>query len=215
MKALQIVKENVLVAGANGTTGRIIIDLLRRSEVYQPIAMVRKQDQKDHFEKQGVSTVLADLEEDVNHVMKNADKVIFAAGSKGKNIIGVDQEGAKRLTDAAKEAGLEKFVMLSSIGADNPSMSDELEDYLRAKQNADDHLRSSGMNYSIVRPGHLTDEDGTGKIQLNKKLKIQGSISRADVAKILVESLGDGVKQNQVFEILSGEVPIEKAVQQN
>jgi uncharacterized protein YbjT (DUF2867 family) len=192
-------RKNVLVAGANGTTGRLIIDLLKGSKVYHPIAMVRKQEQKDHFEKENVSTVLADLEEDVSHTVKNADMVIFAAGSKGKNVKGVDQEGAKRLTDAAKEA-------------DNPSVSSELEDYLKAKQNADDHLRSSGLNYSIVRPGRLTDDDGTGKIQLNENLKIQGSISRADVAKTLVEALEEEVKQNEVFEILSGEVPIEKAV---
>ncbi|TDD96893.1 SDR family oxidoreductase [Flavobacterium cellulosilyticum] len=205
-------RKNVLVAGANGTTGRIIINLLKASETYQPIAMVRKQEQKDRFEKQGVSTVLADLEVDLSHAVKNADKVIFAAGSKGKNIIGVDQEGAKSLIDAAKDAGIEKFVMLSSMGADNPSVSNDLEDYLRAKQNADDHLRSSGLNYSIVRPGHLTDEDGTGKIKLKEKLKIEGSISRADVAKTLVEALEEDVKQKQIFEILSGEVPIEKAV---
>lgn len=208
-------RKNVLVVGANGTTGRIIIDLLKKSETYQPIAMVRKQDQKGHFEKQGVSTVLADLEEDLSHAVYNVDKVIFAAGSKGKNIIGVDQEGAKKLTNAAKEAGIEKFVMLSSMGADKPAESDELEDYLRAKQNADDHLRSSGLNYSIVRPGNLTDDEGIGKIQLNEKLKIQGSISRADVAKTLVEVLEEDVRQNQVFEILSGDVPIEKAVRSN
>ncbi|RAR47635.1 SDR family oxidoreductase [Flavobacterium lacus] len=205
-------RKNVLVAGANGTTGRIIINLLKKSEHYQPIAMVRKQEQKDRFEKQGVLAVLADLEEDLSHAVKNADKVIFAAGSKGKNSIGVDQEGAKSLIDAAKDAGLKKFVMLSSMGADDPAASDELEDYLRAKQNADEHLRASGLNYSIVRPGHLTDEAGTGKIQLKEKLKIQGSISRADVAKTLVETLADDVKQKQIFQILSGEVPIAKAL---
>jgi len=205
-------RKNVLVAGANGTTGRIIINLLKKSEYYQPIAMVRKQEQKDRFEKQGVLAVLADLEEDLSHAVKNADKVIFAAGSKGKNSIGVDQEGAKSLIDAAKDAGLKKFVMLSSMGADDPAASDELEDYLRAKQNADEHLRASGLNYSIVRPGHLTDGAGTGKIQLKEKLKIQGSISRADVAKTLVETLADDVKQKQIFEILSGEVPIAKAL---
>jgi uncharacterized protein YbjT (DUF2867 family) len=207
--------KNVLVAGANGTTGRIIVDLLKKSEGYQPIAMVRKQEQKDHFEKNNVSTIVADLEEDLSHAVKNTDKVIFAAGSKGQNIIGVDQEGAKRLINAAKDAGLEKFVMLSSMGADKPAESAKLEDYLRAKQNADNHLKASGLNYSIVRPGHLTDDDGTGKIQLNEKLKIQGSISRADVAKTLVEALEDDVRQNKTFEILCGEVPIEKAVQQN
>jgi len=205
-------KENVLVAGANGTTGRIIIDLLKDSENYQPIAMVRKQEEKDRFEKENVKTVLADLEKDVSHALKNVDKVIFAAGSGGKNVIGVDQEGAKKLTDAAKNAGANKFVMLSSMGADNPSVSDELQDYLKAKQNADEHLKSSGIDYSIVRPGSLTNEGSTGKIQLQEKLNKQGEISRADVAKTLVEVLDSGVKKNQTFEILSGETPIEKAV---
>ena len=205
-------RKNVLVAGANGTTGRIIIDLLKKSETYQPIAMVRKQDQKDHFEKQGVSVVLADLEEDLSQAVKNADKVIFAAGSKGKDIIDVDQEGAKRLIDAAQEAGLEKFVMLSSMGADNPVVGKDLEDYLRAKQNADNHLKASALNYSIVRPGALTDDDGTGKIELKEKLEKLGSISRADVAKTLVEVLDNKLKKNKVFEILAGDTHIEKAV---
>ena len=74
-------KKNVLVAGANGSTGRIIIDLLKESEKYQPIAMVRKQEQKEHFEKENVATVLGDLEEDLNEAVKGADKIIFAAGS--------------------------------------------------------------------------------------------------------------------------------------
>jgi uncharacterized protein YbjT (DUF2867 family) len=174
--------------------------------------MVRKQDQKDHFEKQGVSAVLADLEEDLSQAVKNTDKVIFAAGSKGKNIIDVDQQGAKRLINAAKEAGIEKFVMLSSMGADDPTVSNDLEVYLRAKQNADDYLKASALNYSIVRPGALTDDERTGKIELKEKLEKQGSISRADVAKTLVEVLEENIRQNQTFEILSGETPIEKAV---
>lgn len=205
-------EKNVLVAGANGTTGKIIINLLKESDHYRPIAMLRKQEQKDYFEKENVSTVMADLEGDLSQAIKNADKVIFAAGSKGKNVIGVDQEGAKKFIDAAKNAGVGKFVMLSSLGADNPSVSDALEDYLKAKQNADNYLKDSGLNYSIVRPGALTDEGSTGKIQLKEKLKKQGSISRADVAKTLVEVLEDKVMKNQVFEIIAGETPIEKAV---
>jgi uncharacterized protein YbjT (DUF2867 family) len=101
---------------------------------------------------------------------------------------------------------------LSSMGADNPAESDGLEDYLRAKQNADDYLKASGLNYSIVRPGALTDKGSAGQIELKEKLEKRGSISRADVAKTLVEALEDEVRQNQTFEILSGEVPIEKAV---
>jgi len=205
-------KKNVLVAGANGSTGRIIIDLLKESEKYQPIAMVRKQEQKEHFEKENVATVLGDLEEDLNEAVKGADKVIFAAGSGGKKVVEVDQEGAKRFTDAAKNAGAEKFVMLSSMGADNPSIGGELEDYLKAKGNADDYLQKSGLAYTIVRPGALTNEEGSGKIQLKEKLEEQESISRANVAQTLVEVLDNDVKPNQIFEILDGETPIEKAV---
>jgi uncharacterized protein YbjT (DUF2867 family) len=205
-------EKNVLVAGANGTTGRIIIDLLKKSDSYTPIAMVRNQDQKDYFEKQNIATVVADLENDLSHTVKNVKKVIFAAGSKGKNVIGVDQEGAKRLTDAAKEAGVEKFVMLSSMGTENPSESGDLEGFMIAKKNADDYLSASGLDYTIVRPGSLTDTQATGKIELKEKLETQGSISRADVAETLVEVLEDDVKKNQVFEILAGGVPIEKAV---
>jgi uncharacterized protein YbjT (DUF2867 family) len=207
-------KQNILVAGANGTTGRIIIELLKDSDVYRPIAMVRKQEQKDRFEKENVSVVLADLEQDLNHTVTNADKVIFAAGSKGENVIGVDQEGAKRLIDASKNAGAKKFVMLSTMGADDPSVSDTLEDYLRAKQNADNYLKDSGLHYTIVRPGSLTDKEGTGKIKLKEKIENHGNITRADVAETLVEALKDDVKHNQVFEILAGETLIENALTQ-
>jgi len=207
-------KQNILVAGAYGTTGRIIVQLLNESEYYTPIAMVRKQQQKDCFEQQHVLAVVVDLEGDVSPALKNVSKVIFAAGSKGKNVIGVDQEGAKRLTDAAKESGANKFVMLSTMGADNPAMNNNLEDYLRAKQHADNYLKISGLNYSIVRPGALSDEEGTGKIELQQKIKNHGSITRADVAKTLVEVLKDGRKENEVFEILAGETPIENAVTQ-
>jgi uncharacterized protein YbjT (DUF2867 family) len=205
-------KQNILIAGANGTTGRIIIKLLKESESYRPVAMVRNQEQKKHFEQEHVSAVIADLEKDVSHAVKNIDKVIFAAGSKGKNIIGVDQEGAKLLIKASKDAEVKKFVMLSSMGTDNPSEGGELEDYFRAKQNADDYLKNSGLLFSIVKPGALTDEKSTGEIQLKVKLENQGSISRADVAQTLVEVLEDDVKQNQVFEIITGDTGIKKAV---
>ena len=205
-------KENVLVAGANGTTGRIIVDLLKESNTYNPVAMVRKKEQKEDFEKNNVSAILADLEEDLSHTTDNMQKVIFAAGSGGKNVIGVDQEGAKKLTDAAKKSGASKFVMLSSMGADNPSVSDDLQDYLKAKQNADEYLKSSGINYSIVRPGSLNNNEGSGKIKLEKKFDEFGEISRADVAKTLVEVLDDKVRHNEIFEILSGDTEIEKAV---
>lgn len=207
-------KENIVVAGANGTTGKLIVDILKQAEAYTPIAMVRKEAQKDYFESRDVQVVMADLEDDLTHTVKDADKVIFAAGSGGANVIGVDQEGAKKMMDASKAAGVKKFVMLGSIGTDDPSQGGDLKDYLQAKQNADKYLRESGLDYVIVRPGALSNEDPTGKIQTGGEAELDktGTISRADVARTLVEVLKDKKGLHQTFEILKGDTPIEEAV---
>ncbi|GAL61527.1 conserved protein YhfK [Algibacter lectus] len=96
--------ENILVAGANGTTGKKIVNLLNASQYFKPVAMVRKAEQEEQFKKDGIATVLGDLEQDISHTVKGIDKVIFAAGSGGKNVIDVDQEGAKKLVDASKKS---------------------------------------------------------------------------------------------------------------
>lgn len=205
--------ENILIAGANGTTGKQIVQLVKESQYFKPVAMVRKKDQIEQFESQGIETVLADLENDVSHAVANIDKVIFAAGSGGKNVVGVDQNGAKRLIDAAKNAEVKKFVMLSSMGADAPEEADDLQEYLKAKHNADEHLKSSGLNYAIVRPGALNSKEGTNHIKLDKKLSERGEISRADVAQTLVRSLNDDTANRVAFEILNGDTSIGKALE--
>jgi uncharacterized protein YbjT (DUF2867 family) len=204
--------ENVLVAGANGTTGKKIVNLLKASQYFNPVAMVRKEEQKEQFKKENITTVLGDLENDLSHTVENIDKVIFAAGSGGKKVIAVDQEGAKNLIDASKKANIAKFVMLSSMGADNPKSSENLQEYLEAKQNADEYLKSSDLTYAIVRPGALTIDAGTGKIKLQSKLNQQGSITRDDVAQTLVRSLHDDAAINQTFEIIQGDTLIGKAL---
>jgi len=204
--------ENILVAGAHGTTGKKIVTLLRASEYYTPIAMVRKTAQINYFEQKGVKTVLGDLEKDLAHTVKGIDKVIFAAGSGGKNVIDIDQEGAKKLVDVSENAKLKKFVMLSSMGADAPEKSSDLQDYLIAKQNADEHLKSSALKYAIVRPGSLTNDRPTGHIEIKKHLNKRGSISRADVAHTLVHALHDTMAINQTFEIIKGQQPIDNAL---
>lgn len=205
-------KQHVLVAGANGATGQHIINLLKDSTTYEPIAMVRKEAQQESFEKEHIKTVLADLEEDVSHALSGVDKVIFAAGSKGKNVIGVDQEGAEKLMNAGKKAGISKYVMLSSMGADDPSKAEDLQDYLVAKQHADNYLKKSGLNYSIIRPGALTDNNGTGEIKLSQQLNERGEIPREDVARTLVESLEADILPNKTVEILTGNQSISSAV---
>ncbi|MGY8914043.1 MAG: SDR family oxidoreductase, partial [Flavobacteriales bacterium] len=172
----------------------------------------RKKDQMEQFENMGVKTILGDLEEDLVHTMEDIDKVIFAAGSGGKKVVEVDQEGAKRLIDVAKMAHVKKFVMLSSIGADQPEKADDLQDYLRAKKNADEHLRHSGLNYTIVRPGSLKNAEGVGRIDLAKSLNKEGDISRQDVAQTLVRVLHDTTANATTFEILEGDTLIGEAV---
>ena len=204
--------ENVLIAGANGTTGKKIVQLLKASQYFEPVAMVRKEEQMEQFKNENIATVLGDLEKDVSHTVENIDKVIFAAGSGGKKVIEVDQEGAKNLMNASKKANIKKFVMLSSMGADNPEATEDLQDYLKAKQNADDYLRSTDLTYAIVRPGSLTNDKGTGKIRLASKIGEKGSITRDDVAQTLVRSLHDDAAKNQTFEILQGDTLIGKAM---
>lgn len=202
--------EKVLVAGATGTTGKKVVQLLKDSKNYQPVAMIRKENQKSQFESDGIETVMGDLANDVSNTTKGIHKVIFAAGSGGKDVVNIDQEGAKRLVDASKKERVNKFVMLSSMGADNPQ--GELKEYLQAKQNADQYLDISGVTFSIVRPGSLTNNEGIGKVKLQHKLNEQGEISRWDVARTLVNSLEDNVAKNQAFEIIKGETNIEKAL---
>ena len=204
--------ENVLVAGANGTTGKQVVNLLKNSQYFNPIAMVRKESQLEQFKNENIDTVLGDLTKDLTHVVKDVDKVVFAAGSGGKNVVEVDQEGAKRLIDVSKMANVNKFVMLSSMGANNPEVMPDLKDYLQAKQNADKHLRESNLKYAIIRPGTLKNEEGKGKIEIaENELNKQGEISRADVAQTLVRALHDDAPKNKTFEILEGETLIGKA----
>ena len=204
--------ENVLVVGANGTTGKKVVHQLAKSDGYSPIAMVRKENQLNQFKDKGIKTVLADLENDVSHTGNQIDKIVFAAGSKGKNLKAVDLDGAKKMVEVGRKADIKKFVMLSSMGADQPESVPSLKDYLVAKQKADDFLKASLLPYSIVRPGALTDKPGTGKIKAKKSLGEQGSISRDDVAKALVASLDNDVARDTTFEILAGEEQIDDAV---
>lgn len=208
--------EKVLVAGANGTTGREIITILQNHPDYEPVAMIRKEEQSAYFDNKDVKTTLADLEGDLTEAVKGIDRVIFAAGSGGNTgsdkTTSVDEKGAMHLIDKSKAAGARKFVMLSAMGTDNPDQVDGLEHYLRAKQTADDHLKASFLDYSIVKPGMLTNNEKTNKIKAAEKLDEQGEISRKDVAQVLVDCLPANMMKNKEFEILSGDQAIEIAL---
>jgi uncharacterized protein YbjT (DUF2867 family) len=209
-------KEKTLVIGANGNTGKRVVKELLAKDEYIPIAMLRKEAQVAHFDKLGVESRLGDLEEDFQSVFPGIDNVIFAAGSGGntgdnKTYL-VDEMGAIKAIDLAKKNKVHKFVMLSSMGIDIPDRVKGLEVYLRAKKKADDHLIKSGLNYTIARPGGLTDEEGSGAIEVAEKLSKFGEVSRDNVAAALVVCLNKNKARNSCFEMLDGNTPIEKAI---
>jgi uncharacterized protein YbjT (DUF2867 family) len=203
--------EKILVVGANGTTGKEIVNLLNESQYFEPYAMVRKSEQEQQFTSKGIKTILADLEQDVSGTTSGMDKVIFAAGSGGKNVKEVDENGAKKMIDASKKHNIKKFVMLSSMGADQPEKADDLKEYLHAKHNADMYLKESGLNYAIVRPGSLNNDMLTNKIELSEKLNKRGEISRSDVAQVIARVTNDDVANKETFEIIGGQTLITNA----
>ncbi|MCA1055559.1 SDR family oxidoreductase [Rossellomorea aquimaris] len=209
---------NVLVIGANGHTGRLVLKELKNSSQHFAKAMIRKSEQTKDMEELGARPVVADLEQDFSYALENVNAVIFAAGSGSKTgedkTIAIDQEGAKKAVDYAKEKGIERFIMLSSMGADQPENAPEgMEVYLKAKNEADKHLQESGLNYTIVRPGALTFDDAKGQIIAQPSIEDKsGDIPREDVAKVLVESLTTTETNHKVFEILSGEDSIDEAL---
>lgn len=208
---------NVLVVGANGNTGKQIVNLLLENDHYVR-AMVRASEQAEELTKMGAKPVIADLENDVNFAVEGCDAVIFAAGSgpdTGEDkTLGVDRDGAIKLIKACEQNAVNRFVMLSSIGADNPDQGpSKLQTYLKAKAEADEKLKKSNLNYTIIRPGRLSDNNMTGKIVADKKLqKKDGEISRADVASTIVASLLNENTYRKTFEILSGDQPINVAL---
>jgi uncharacterized protein YbjT (DUF2867 family) len=208
--------ERVLVVGATGQTGKRIIEILNSSSIFEPYAMIRNDDHRQMFEDMDVETVMGDLEKDVDQTAQGMDKVIFAAGSGGTTgedkTIAVDQNGAIKMIDASKKAKVKKFVMLSSMGADKPDSNKDLKVYMEAKKTADEHLRNSGLSYTILRPGKLNDDMGLAKVKLAEKLDENGEISRDDVAFLLVMSLADPLVKNKTIEALEGKEPIKSAI---
>ncbi|EMA52762.1 MULTISPECIES: SDR family oxidoreductase [Halococcus] len=203
---------NVLVAGAHGKVGQHIVDVLDRSD-HDVTAMVRTDSYASDIAEYDAETVVADLTEDVSHAVQDHDAIVFAAGSSGEDVEGVDRDGAIRMIEAAEEHGVDRFVMLSAMNADDPESSpDALEDYLIAKQEADERLQASELTYTIVRPGALIDEPATGEIRAAAKLG-RGEITRADVARTLVAALDIEETYGKTFEILAGDAPIETALE--
>ncbi|MYL35069.1 NAD(P)H-binding protein [Pontibacillus yanchengensis] len=205
---------NVLVIGAHGQVGKHVVDKVKEYG-HNPVAMIRDTDQIPYFEERNVQTVLADLQGDFRQAFYNIDAVIFAAGSgphtgADKTII-IDQEAAIKSMELAREFGVKRYVMLSSIAANRPEIGPSaLKHYLYAKGRADEYLRHTDLVYTIVRPGGLTNDAGNGKVYANETINQRGTIPREDVASVLAHVLTVPHLERISFDLLSGDHKIEE-----
>ena len=210
----------VVIAGGHGQIALRLEQQLAEAG-HEPVGLVRNPAHVADLEAAGARGVVLDLEQastaDVAAVVRGADAVVFAAGG-GPNSGAarketVDKGAAILLADAAEEAGVRRYVMVSSMGTDtvDPDSDDIFSIYLRAKKAADDHLRGTGLDWTIVKPGHLTDASGTGRVSLNPETQPR-EIPRADVAAAIVAALEQPATVGQEFTLLSGDTPVSEAL---
>jgi uncharacterized protein YbjT (DUF2867 family) len=208
---------DVVVAGGHGKVARRLLQLLaERGD--RARGLIRNPDHAGDLEAVGAEPVVCDLEreEDLSPFVEGADAVVFAAGagpgSGPDRKRTVDLGGAVKLIDACKKTGIRRYVMVSSVGADDPGRAPEqMRSYQQAKHDADVALEQAGLDHTIVRPGGLTDEPGTGKVAAGPDVA-RGRIPRDDVAATLAEVLAADNTIGKVFVVVSGDTPIEEAV---
>lgn len=207
----------VLVIGSTRGTGRLLVDQLV-ADGHDVRAMIRDPKQADDRRAAGATPVLGDLEGELREAIAGVDAIAFCAGSGSRTgpdaTLRVDLHGAVRTVDLAVELGVRRYVMLSSIAADDPLRGREtIRHYLAAKHAADRILVASGLDATIVRPGGLTDEPATGRVRIGvPTLPERGSIPRADVAAVMACCLSDPVSIGATFEVVGGDTPIVEAV---
>jgi uncharacterized protein YbjT (DUF2867 family) len=209
---------DVAVAGGHGQVALRLLGLLA-SRGDRARGLIRNPDHRADLEAAGAEPIVVDLEgdDDVAAGIAGADAVVFAAGagsgSGPERKKTVDLGGALKLIDAAKANGVDRYVIVSSMGAgDPPPGSEGMAPYLQAKAAADEAVAASGLDYTIVRPGGLTNDPGTGRIEAAASLGRRGSIPRDDVAATLVAVLDEPATIGKTFEILSGDAEIADAL---
>ena len=207
----------ILVAGGHG---QVALRLLRLAAErgHRPRGMIRNPDHAADLEAVGAEPVLCDLEhDDPGPHLGGADAIVFAAGagpgSGPERKRTVDYGGAVKLIDAASAHGVARFVIVSSMGYDNLERAGEaMRPYYEAKRDADAALRPSGLDWTIVKPGRLTDGPGTGRVDAARGLGRSGEVPREDVALTILECLEAPNTIRAEFELLSGDTPVPEAV---
>jgi uncharacterized protein YbjT (DUF2867 family) len=210
----------VVIAGGHGAIARRLTRLLaQRGDMVR--AMIRNPDQADDVTADGAEPLVVDLEtaatEQVALAIAGADALVFAAGagpgSGPERKVTVDRNGAIKFLGAAKRAGIHRFLIVSSSGAESPpEEDDDFSVYLRAKAAADHAVMATRLDWVVLRPGRLSDDPGTGKVQLNTDPP-GGPITRDDVAGILAAALADQTLTHKLLYAAQGRESVEQALE--
>lgn len=211
----------VLVVGANGQIGKHLVSFIQKSDDLQAKAMIRKEEQASYFKELGADTAIVDLEgeiDDIAEAAKDVNAVVFTAGSgpktgKDKTIM-VDLDGAVKTIEATKKAGVKRFVMVSSFDTTRKAIQEAPESfapYVAAKHYADEWLKDTDLDYTIVHPGGLTNDEATGKVTVGMSGEL-GKVPREDVAQTIFATLKNDSTIGKEFQVISGETPVEEAV---
>lgn len=209
----------VTVIGGSGRTGKLIVEQLVAAR-HQVVATIRNPRHMAEMVKLGAETQLVDLDKSEFDVivtaMKGTDAVVFAAGSAAGEGSGLDRTGTLRTVRAAEKAGVKRYLSVSSIGASTGlstrSMSDEMKDYYKQKRAAAKHIVGSTLDWTIVEPAELTDGKGTGKVTAGLERIEEKAIARADVAAVVVATLGDRRSIGKAIQLAGGTTPIKAAL---
>ncbi|GIG40680.1 NAD(P)H-binding protein [Cellulomonas phragmiteti] len=211
----------VVVVGGHGKVALRLVPLLvaRGDDV---VPLVRRPEHADELAALGAQPALLDIEEsdadDFAAVLTGADAVVFAAGAGADGNAGrkrsVDLEGSLKAQEGARRAGVRRFVQVSAIGVDAP-ITDDMPAvwaaYVVAKRDADEALRGTDLDWTILRPGGLTDDAGTGRVTLGEHVE-RGDVPRADVAAVIAAVLHDDATVGRQWELVAGDTPVAEAL---
>jgi uncharacterized protein YbjT (DUF2867 family) len=210
---------DVAIAGAHGQVARRLARrLVARGDRVR--GLIRNPDHAADLRADGTEPVVCDLESagtsEITEAIKGADAVVFAAGagpgSGAQRKLTIDRDGAIKLLEAAGSAGVERYVMVSSVGAESPPDGDDVFSvYLRAKAEADRALVASDRAWSIARPGSLIDDPGTGRVRIDAR-PFRGKVSRDDVAAVLDAILREPRSAGRTLYVSGGDDPIDEAL---
>lgn len=207
----------VVVAGGHGQIARLLYPELS-ARGHESRGLIRNPEHGDDLRAQGAEPVVCDMESetDLSPFVAGAGAVVFAAGagpgSGPERKQTVDLGAAIKLIRACQAAGVGRYLMISAMGAADPTAGPEsMHPYLKAKAGADEALRESGLAHTIVRPGRLTDEPATGRVRVGERLE-RGEITRADTARVLAACLDIEQSVGRTFDVLNGETPVEDAL---